>query len=296
MSCVKVIKTVAVKVSPPRGFTGKSAYEFAVENGFTGTEQEWIDSVESARLNAEQSAIDAQSSADDAQQIVDSLDKSSVGLGNVDNTSDLSKPVSTATQSALDDKVDKVSVTDNLNSNSPDNPLSANQGLILKGFIDNINNILTSDDTNLDELQEIVDFIKINREDLNTLGISSISGLESALNDKVDKISGKGLSAEDYTTNEKNKLANIEEGAQINVGTDLGVVATGSSRLITSSTGSNATINYAASDLGLGNVDNTSDLSKPISTATQTALDLKADASTIGDIGAILDSINGEVA
>ena len=32
--------------------------------------------------------------------------------------------------------------------------------------------------------------------------------------------------------------------------------------------------------VGLGNVDNTSDLNKPISTATQTALDLKADKST----------------
>lgn len=35
------------------------------------------------------------------------LDKNSVGLGNVDNTSDLGKPISTATQNALDGKVDK---------------------------------------------------------------------------------------------------------------------------------------------------------------------------------------------
>ena len=35
------------------------------------------------------------------------LDKNSVGLGNVDNTADLAKPISTATQSALDGKVDK---------------------------------------------------------------------------------------------------------------------------------------------------------------------------------------------
>lgn len=35
------------------------------------------------------------------------------------------------------------------------------------------------------------------------------------------------------------------------------------------------------SDVGLGNVDNTSDLNKPISTATQTALDLKADANNV---------------
>lgn len=37
-----------------------------------------------------------------------SLSKSDVGLGNVDNTSDVNKPVSTATQSALNNKVDKV--------------------------------------------------------------------------------------------------------------------------------------------------------------------------------------------
>lgn len=35
------------------------------------------------------------------------LDKSDVGLGNVDNTSDDNKPISTATQSALDNKADK---------------------------------------------------------------------------------------------------------------------------------------------------------------------------------------------
>ena len=29
----------------PRGFDGDSAYEVAVENGFVGTEQEWLDSI-----------------------------------------------------------------------------------------------------------------------------------------------------------------------------------------------------------------------------------------------------------
>lgn len=36
-------------------------------------------------------------------------------------------------------------------------------------------------------------------------------------------------------------------------------------------------------DVGLGNCDNTSDLDKPISTATQAALDAKADASTLSN-------------
>ena len=69
-------------------------------------------------------------------------------------------------------------------------------------------------------------------------------------------------------------------------------------------------------DVGLGNVDNTSDAAKPVSTAQQAALNLKLDATAtaadssklggqlpsyyataaqIGDIAAALDLINGEV-
>jgi hypothetical protein len=39
-------------------------------------------------------------------------------------------------------------------------------------------------------------------------------------------------------------------------------------------------INVSKTDMGLDQVDNTSDLNKPISTATQTALDLKVDKVT----------------
>jgi len=37
---------------------------------------------------------------------------------------------------------------------------------------------------------------------------------------KVDKVTGKGLSTEDYTTTEKNKLAGIAAGAEVNVNAD----------------------------------------------------------------------------
>ena len=40
-------------------------------------------------------------------------------------------------------------------------------------------------------------------------------------------------------------------------------------------------VNITKANVGLGNVDNTSDLAKPISTATQSALDLKANASDL---------------
>ena len=38
-----------------------------------------------------------------------------------------------------------------------------------------------------------------------------------ALDNKVDKVTGKGLSSNDYTTTEKNKLAGVAAGAQVNV-------------------------------------------------------------------------------
>jgi hypothetical protein len=45
------------------------------------------------------------------------------------------------------------------------------------------------------------------------------------------------------------------------------------------------------SDIGLGNVDNTSDANKPISTATQTALNAKQDTLTIGDLTEYTSSV-----
>ena len=58
--------------------------------------------------------------------------------------------------------------------------------------------------------------------------VYSKTEVDTALGGKVDKVTGKGLSENDYTTTEKNKLSAIEAGAQVNViegvqvnGTDL---------------------------------------------------------------------------
>ena len=45
----------------------------------------------------------------------------------------------------------------------------------------------------------------------------TIEQLNTALNNKVDKIEGKGLSTNDYTNEEKEKLASIVSGAEVNV-------------------------------------------------------------------------------
>ena len=48
-----------------------------------------------------------------------------------------------------------------------------------------------------------------------------LSDVTDELDDKVDKVSGKGLSTNDYTTEDKTKLAGIESGAEVNDITDV---------------------------------------------------------------------------
>jgi hypothetical protein len=74
----------------------------------------------------------------------------------------------------------------------------------------------------------------------------------------------------------------VKGGNTVYVGTDP-VVSEGAAQTLTNKTLSSPTINtptgITKSDVGLSNVDNTSDANKPISTATQTALNGKADSS-----------------
>lgn len=60
---------------------------------------------------------------------------------------------------------------------------------------------------------------------------------------KVDKVDGKGLSSNDYTADEKAKLANIQAGAEVNVNADWDAV-TGDSAIL-----NKPTIPTATSDL-----------------------------------------------
>ena len=56
---------------------------------------------------------------------------------------------------------------------------------LVDNFISDTNTLLTSDDTTLDELQEIVEYIKQNKSDLETLEVSNIAGLQNALDTKI---------------------------------------------------------------------------------------------------------------
>lgn len=104
----------------------------------------------------------------------------------------------------------------NLVSTDNTKPLAASQGKILKDLVDTIDSLLQSDDAALDELQEIVDFIKLNRSDLNALSIASIAGLSSALAGKQPLAAVLTGTTSSFTTALKNKLDGVEAGATAN--------------------------------------------------------------------------------
>lgn len=116
-----------------------------------------------------------------------------------------------------------------------------------------------------------------------------------ALNSKVDKVAGKGLSTEDYSTAEKSKLAGIAAGAQVNVATDLSLgTATATVLPLNSSTGNDVNLPSATTTTAglLSATDKTklnglSNYVKPVNepisyiTGLQTALDGKASTTYV---------------
>lgn len=99
--------------------------------------------------------------------------KAQVDLGNVDNTSDLNKPISTATQSALDKKLDSSSyVIDTALSSTSTNPV---QNKVINNAITTINNNLGT---------------KANSSDLTTESTTR-SNADTTLQNNIDIVNAK---------------------------------------------------------------------------------------------------------
>jgi len=158
-----------------------AAYEVFVEEKLDIMEQrEKI--VKDLSINVEQTYQLVESRKDEIIGIIYSVVKNTratLGLDNVDNTSDLDKPVSNATQEELDKKIDKQNIEDSFTCDDSSKVLSAKCGKDLKELIDKIDDILLCDDINLNNLQKISDFIKVNK--------NSIETIEEKLKDKLEQ-------------------------------------------------------------------------------------------------------------
>lgn len=109
----------------------------------------------------------------------------------------------TLIENVTTNKVNVSDTIDNLTATATNKPLSANQGRVLKGLVDSLESALNTHVGNSD-----IHITASERTYWNTI------------EKKVDKVEGKGLSANDYTTAEKNKLFGIATGAEVNVQAD----------------------------------------------------------------------------
>lgn len=97
------------------------------------------------------------------------------------------------------------------------------------------------------------DYIPIGVDGQN-VDLSSGENLETALGNKVDKVTGKGLSTEDYTTAEKTKLNGIQQGAQVNptnvseLTNDAGYITSSAISGLESTTNKTTTIDETSTD------------------------------------------------
>ncbi len=139
---------------------------------------------------------------------------------------------------------------------------------------DNSTSVLVAND-----VQSAIDEIDINIETLSS-NVYTKTDINNSLALKVDKVAGKGLSTEDYTTIEKTKLSGIASGAQVNVPTDLslGTVtatvislnsSTGTYVNLPSATTSTAGLLSATDKTKLDSIDdNANNYTLPVATST----------------------------
>ena len=272
-------------------------------------------------------------------KVASGIDKSKIGLSNVDNSSDSAKPISIATQEALNVKLDASS------RGALNGVASLVSGKIPSDEIPSISftsvNVVSSESA-MKALNSIVGSIAI-RTDLNKNYVLSQADATNLANwielltptAPVQSVNGKigtlalnktdlGLSNVDNTSDLNKPLSTLAKDytdKQIFTTTaDATVITTGKVRLSGDLSGTaldpliaanaistSKIANYAVTDfkiasgiskskVGLDNVDNTSDLNKPLSILAQNAINLKFDRNKIGLAygAASLDS-NGKI-
>jgi hypothetical protein len=244
-------------------------------------------------------------SAAETKKITPTALKTALALNNVDNTSDANKPISSATQTALDAKqATLVSGTNIKTINSTSILGSGNIAISsavawggVTGTLSNQTDLQTALDLKVDENAAITGATKTkityDAKGLVTAGADLAAGdlptgidaakISTGLisNAEFDYLNGLTDNIQTQFTGKQDILVSATNIKTINSTSVLGSGNIAVEPTITATTSADyyrgdktfATLDKTA--VGLGNVDNTTDANKPVSTATQTALDAK---------------------
>ena len=205
------------------------------------------------------------------------LDKSTVGLANVDNTSDANKPISTAVATALAGKEPTVAAGTNTQFYRGDKTWVA----IDKSTV-GLANVDNTSDAN---------------KPISTATATALAGKEATITagttlqywrgDKTWQTLNKAVIGLDQVDNTSDANKPISTA----VATALAAKAPTNSPTFTgdvSFAGTTSVSGLSAGLIGLDQVDNTSDANKPVSVATQEALDLKVNSSLVTTKGSLV--------
>ena len=190
----------------------------------------------------------AKKAGTDAQSAVDAL---SDKVGTVTEGKTVVQMIADAqTAATYNDTAVKASIKSNADAIATLNGASTVTGSVDKKIADAINDFSTkvSEDGTVNTFKELIDYASTHQGEYSTLSgevqknttaIATLNGkdtdagsvaktvkdavdaakatLQGNIDGKVDKVTGKGLSTNDYTNDEKTKLEGIADGAQVNV-------------------------------------------------------------------------------
>ena len=262
-----------------------------------------------ARVDSVQEGLDLKANIESPTftGTVSGVTKSMVGLGNVDNTSDVDKPISTATQTALDLKAEVAGATftgdvtietdlvvdgnltvngtsftasatsivieDNLLQLAHENPANTvdlglvvaynhnEEGVMHAGIVRDVSESVWKIFKNVEaEPSTTVDFANGDLDALQVGGFYATSAVIGSVNDtEIQYLNGVTSSIQNQLDDKLASATAASTYAPIDSPTFTGTVS-----------------GVTKAHVGLGNVDNSADLDKPVSNLTQAALDLKA--------------------
>ena len=199
------------------------------------------------------------------------VDKAQVGLGNVDNTADLDKPVSNATQELVDNTKKELDTKIDNHTSDFNNPHKVTKEQVGLGNVDNTADINKPVSV---AQQALVDSTKAElKKDIGDIEKDVTNHIADKNNPhEVNKLQ-VGLGNVDNTSDINKPVSNAQQAALDKLKSDL--------ESIIGSTGTDLSAHLKDFDnphkvtkdqVGLGKVDNTADLEKPVSVATQEAI------------------------